>query len=253
MKKIIQYFVVVVGICVGLIDAAPELPKKHLAFKEELITTLRRADLQREWLNALCENKEVDLQELSIDQLNETLNKLNMYQERLREQEQKQGKLGEQEKRCLELTQELARQLTNARLAYESKVNTTREVKKIAISAGAAVAVFGGLMLLNVLTPLDIGWGTALLCGVATGVVVGAITHYDSLLQSASSLVQESTFSNSMHLGVKTIAAVGAVAALTSVAWWQKDLIMDSLHLKKSQCPLETMAKNVGLAGSEER
>jgi hypothetical protein len=256
MNKIVQTLILITSAYGVTLAQTPAPEKKQFAFKTELVETLRRADLQREWLNALCENKEVDLKELSLDQLNETLTKLNMYQERLRAQEQKQGKLGEQERRCLELTQELARQLTNARLAYESKVNTTREVKKIAISAGAAVAVFGGLMLLNVLTPLDISWGTALLCGVATGCVVGAITHYDSLLQqvrSASSLVHDSALSSSMHLGVKTLAAIGAVAAISGIAWWQKDAIMESLNLKRPQCSLAAMAKTAGLVGHDPR
>ncbi|MEI7580551.1 MAG: hypothetical protein WCJ17_02005 [bacterium] len=259
MKKTIKNLVLIASVFSGWLSATAPFEsnqEKQSAFKAGLVETLRRADLQREWLNALCENKEVDLKELSLDQLNETLSKLTMYQERLRAQEQKQGALSTQERQCLELNQELARQLTNARLAYESKVNTTREVKKIAISAGAAVAVFGGLMLLNVLTPLDISWNTALLCGVATGCVVGVITHYDSLLQqvrSVSSLVEESSFSNSMHLGVKTLAAIGAVAALSGIAWWQKDAIMESLHLKKPQCSLAVMAKNAGLVGNEGR
>jgi hypothetical protein len=246
---------VIYALTSGGIDATIHT-EKQISFKKELVDTLRRADLQREWLAALCENKEVDLKELSLDQLNETVSQLNMYQERLRAYEQKHGKLSDQEHRCLELTQELARQLTNARLAYEAKVNTTREVKKIAISVGTAAAVFGGLMLLNVLTPLEINWGTALLCGVATGCVVGAITHYDSLLQqvkSASALVQEGAASglSSVNIGVKTIAAVGAVAAVSGIAWWQKDAIMETLHLRKPQCSLSAMAKNAGLVGDE--
>ena len=231
--------------------AGNENEKDHFShYKAELVETLHRADQQREWLHALLDNKEVDLKELSLDQLAATIKKLESFQDKLHAQKHKYGRLSEQENRCLELAQELVRQLNNARIAYDTKVENTQAVKKIAISAGAAVAVFGGLMLLNVLTPLDISWSTALMCGIATGCVVGVITHHDTVLQhvrSVSSLVGD----NSLKLGAKTIAAIGGVAAISGVALWQKDSILEYLHLKKPNTSLTAMAQKAGIIGKK--
>lgn len=241
--------IMIVSVAVIRADYSEE--KSHFSqYKADFVEVVHRADQQREWLHALLENKEVDLKELSLDQLSATTKKLESYKEKLLSQKHKYGRLSEQESRCLELAQELVRQLNNARLAYDAKVENTQAVKKIAISAGAAVAVFGGLMLLNVLTPLDISWSTALLCGVATGCVVGVITHYDTLLQqvqSVSSMVNNAGVTTSFNLGIKTIAAIGGAAVVSGVALWQKDSILEFLHLRKPGKSLSEMARSAGI------
>jgi len=225
--------IIALGTCLMLHgEAATE---HFYAYKKELVETMRKADQQNEGLQALLNNKAVDLKELSIDQVTETIKKLEQYIERLIAQKQRYLKLGEQEARCLILAQELVRQLTNARIAYTQRVKTAETIKKVSISAGAAIAVFGGLMLLNTLTPLDITVSTALLCGVATGVAVGVITQYGALRDSVKSLADtmQQGAQNPLTIGTKAAVAVGAVALVSGLVWARRDLILDRLPSRK--------------------
>ena len=226
MKK---HIALCLNLCIITTSLLPYAGNEHFdVFKRELIETLRIADQQRDILCALLDNKEVDLKQLSLDDLNQTVTKLEGYREQMMAQEQAEGSLGSSEGHCLRLTQELIRQLTNARIAYQQRIQSNASMKKIAVSAGAAVAVFGGLMLLNFLTPLDVSVTTALLCGLATGCVVGAITHMDELMRgvrTVSTLVQGALPHNSTNIALKTVATIGVTAATIGLAWWKRDLL----------------------------
>ncbi|MDQ5940380.1 MAG: hypothetical protein QG632_106 [Candidatus Dependentiae bacterium] len=226
------------------------LPK----FKQKLVETFRAADEQCEALRTLVEHKGVKLEDLSMEEVEETTNKLKSYIDRLMNLQHDMGGLIDEESRLLVLAQELLHQLTNARISYTQKINTDTSVKKIAISVGAGVAVFGGLMLLNTLTSLDISVSAALLCGLATGCIVGMVTHYDSLLHSVrsiSGLVQGSlSHGPAWREGLKSAAAIGVVAATTGVLYVNRGAVLDCFSLKKrAQKSLETMIQDAGLTG----
>lgn len=240
------------SLCLVSSSLMPYAGQEHFGvYKRDLIEALRTADQQRDILCALLEHKEVDLKQLSLDDLNQTVTKLEGYRERILAQEQAEGSLGAQETHCLRLTQELIRQLTNARLSYQQRIQSNASMKKIAVSAGAAVAVFGGLMLLNFLTPLDVSVTTALLCGLATGCVVGAITHMDELMRgvrSVSNVVQGSLPQNSTSLALKTVATIGVTAATIGLAWWKRDLLFRFLPRGKTAMhTLTALAEKKGI------
>lgn len=251
MQKIV-YSVLLSFSFFSLCGEAPSQDYAFVQFKKELVETFHAADQQSEWLNALMNHKEIDLSELSLTDVEKTVAKLESHIERLFAKKKQDGKLGEQESRCLALAQELVRQLTNARLSYQQRINSEESVKKIAISAGAAVAVFGGLMVLNLVTPLDISLSTALMCGIATGCVVGIITHIDPLMhrvRSVSNLVHDSLPQSSWNIGLKTVTAVGVVALASGVAWVNKEALFGGISSKKRpQKSLENMIKGAGLA-----
>ncbi len=172
MKKIIVFY------GVFFLVSAAECQPLFIEKKPELVNLLRTADQQRELIGALLEDKTIENVVISVDELNVTIKKLEQYREFFIAEKTKMGKLSDQESRCLSLVQELIRQLTNARLAYEQKIKNNASVRKIAISAGAAVTVFGGLMVLKAATGCDISISAALACGIAAGCVTGAITYY---------------------------------------------------------------------------
>ena len=159
---------------VPLCAAIPSLAE----MQPELVELFRTADYQRELVRALLDNVEVKQSECSVEQVTETIKKLEKYRELFIGLKNKRGTLTEQENRCLALTQELIRQLTNARLAYEQKIKSNASVKKIALSAGAAGVVFGGLVLLKTINAIDISVTTIVACSVAAGCVTGAVTYY---------------------------------------------------------------------------
>ena len=156
MQSTRQFIAVVCTLLISnyLLSAAP-LHQKSPLFdcKSELIHLLRRADQQRDWMNELIDKKEVDLSQLSLSQIKETVKKLEVYKERLMQAKDSGTYFGADEKRYLLLVQELIRQLTNAHLSYEKRMKTSYSVKKIAVPVGAAVAVTGGLLLLGTFVP----------------------------------------------------------------------------------------------------
>lgn len=139
-----------------------------------VVDLFKSADHQIELVRALAENKELEHDTLSLNQIAQTIKKLEGYREKMIVQRYK----SDAENRCLNLAQELIRRLTNARLVYEHKLKSKESVQKIALSAGAAVTVCGGLLLLKTVGSFDISITTAVACGVAAGCVVGAITYY---------------------------------------------------------------------------
>ena len=143
-------------------------------FNQDLVDLFRVADQQIALVRAVIDNKELENNSLSLEQLTETIKNLESYREKMIVRKNK----SEAEVRCLSLAQELVRQLTNARLAYQQKMKNKESVQKIVISAGTAVAVFGGLLVLKTVGAFDINVSTAVACGIAAGCVVGAVTYY---------------------------------------------------------------------------
>jgi len=217
--------------------------------RQGLVEALRLADGQRDALRALIDNKEVNLEKISIEDVGETIKKLEAYREQLLALEQDNGKLAEQEKRFLLLAEELIRQLVNARMGYQQRINSNASVKKIAVSVGAAAAVFGGLMLLNFVTPLDISVTTAALCGIVTGCVVGVITHIDALVKNtshAASLVAKNVPASSpFGVAIKTVATIGVAAAATAFLYSKRGVLLRRLPAAKES--LSAAAERVGL------
>jgi len=140
----------------------------------QLVDLFRKADQLLALVRAVIDNKEVEHNSLSLEQLTETIKNLESYREKMIVRKNK----SEAEARCLSLAQELVRQLTNARLAYQQKMKNKESVQKVVISAGTAVAVVGGLLVLKAAGAFDINVSTAVACGIAAGCVVGAVTYY---------------------------------------------------------------------------
>lgn len=206
--------------------------KPFSAYKPELVSLFQQADQQREWLVATISRGDVDLKSLSLDQVHKTKSQLEAYKERMIEDKTRGGVWSDEQERCLMLSQELIRQLTNAELSFDTRVQRKKTVRKYVIPAGTAVSVFGGLMLLSLLTPLDISWSRAFLCGIAAGVAVGVITHKQEMI----SVVHDMTGSvkhfltEDLSLMGKTAAAVSAAALMAGFAWHKKDAVFKRLR-----------------------
>jgi len=248
-----RYYAAILGLFLfcafGQSQATSDLLPK---FRQKLVETLRTADEQCEALRALTEHKGVKLEDLSMDEVEGTIAKLESYIDRLTTYRNESGALSDEEGRLLTLAQELVRQLTNARISYGQKIKTDASVKKIAISVGAGVAVFGGLMLLDSFTSLEISTTAALLCGLITGCVVGLVAHYDSLIHSVhsvSDLVQGSLpHGSAWRDGLKSAAAIGVVAATAGVLYAKRESLLDCFSLKnRGQKSLEAMIQDAGL------
>lgn len=229
MKKL---FAFLFPLCVVMSCVYPTVEQELDACKSELVPLFHQADQQSEWMKALLDKKNVDLSELSLDQIKKTIGQLSTYKEKLMEYQQKSESWGQTEQRYLMLVQELIRQLTNARIAFEKRVSVGKSVKKVAIPVGAAVAVTGGLILLDLFTPLDIDLSTAVLCGVATGAAVGLVTYkgdvikgLEALRESVKSVWRGSTW----RFAGKAALSVAGAAAAGVMLWNKRDAIAGTL------------------------
>lgn len=247
--KIIQTLLRAVAI--AAVVSAPLIartPYQHA----ELVDDLRRADQEREWVHSLLENSSVDAHSFSIGQIKATLSKLESHQEALMQAQDSGRAFGEQERRYLLLVQELTRQLTNARIAYEDRIKTSDSVKRVAIPLGVGAAVAGGLLVVNMIADIGLDVSTALLSGAAAGAAAGVITYRGEVSQAASDLkdMVADVFHDRQSLkDVGTVAAsVAGAAALSGLFWHQRDTVLGLFGLHTSAPrSLAQVAKENGL------
>jgi len=229
MRKIIAF--VFVFLCVVPYCSAVKKRESHFpSYKPEMVDVLSLADKQNDLLKALLSNVRVNPNDFTVDEVDATLTKLEACMEKLREQQQRSGGLDEEERQYLSLAQTLAHHLTVSCRDYRSRARKSESTKKIAISLGTAVAVCGGLLALNWLTPIQIKWGTALVCGILSGAVVGVVTHQAEVLEgmrAASHSLQNSVGATSWPFGTSATIAVGITASSLIGLWFGRGLIAD--------------------------
>lgn len=213
-------------------------PVSYAQMHPELFDDLRRADKEREWVHSLLKNHDVEARSFSIDQIKATLEKLVNHQEALMQAQDSGRHFGEKERRYLLLVQELIRQLTNARIAYEDHIKTSESVKRAAVPLGVGAAVAGGLLVVDMIADIGLDVSTALLSGAAAGAAAGVITYRGEVSQAATDLkdMVADVFSDRQSLrDVGTVAAsVAGAAALSGLVWHQRDTVLGIFGLHTS-------------------
>lgn len=248
MKKLFAFPLLVLFFVSSVMPQTPDVENKLDVCKTELVSLFHLADQQSEWMKALLEKKNVDLSDLSLDQIKNTIQKLSTYKEKLLSYRQTSESWGQTEQGYLMLVQELIRQLTNARISFEKRVSTSKSVKKIAVPVGAAVAVTGGLILLDLFTPLDIDLSTAVLCGMATGAAVGLVTYKGDVIKGLQALREsvKSVWRGSTWRSTGKVAmSVAGAAAAGAMLWNKREAIAGTLGLGgKPKKSLHIVAKH---------